>query len=108
QPKVRPQARDVLRTQRRVEINARHIRAPGPVHQHERDQRHAEDDDDGSEEPPDHVLGQHPTTNSVLRSSLLLKPSYLPSVTQTSFIQGRLANWLNGPKSAFLTRLLTP
>src|ERR1700674_5349173 len=108
QAKVGAEAGDVLRTQRGVEVDARHVSAAGAVHKNERDQRHAQDDEDGGEEPPDHVLGQHQTTNLVQRSSLLLDSSYLPSVTQTSFIQGRAPNWLNGPKSAPWTRLLTP
>ena len=59
EPEVSPQPGYVLRPQRRVEVDARHIGAAGAVHQHERDQRHAQHDDEGGEEPPGHVLREH-------------------------------------------------
>src|SRR5438132_6068334 len=59
EPEVSPQPGNVLRPQRRVQVDAWHIGAAGAVHQHERDQRHAQHDDEGGEEPPGHVLREH-------------------------------------------------
>src|SRR2546428_11120272 len=103
QTQVGAQAGDVLRPQRGVEVDARHVGAARAIHEHEGDGRHAQHHDDGGEEPPEQVLGQHPTSPA---APLFL--FYFPSVTQTLAFQGRWANWLNGPKSVPWTRELTP
>ena len=56
---VGPKAGDVFGPKRGVEIDARHVRAARAIHQHERDQGHAQDDDQGGEEPPGYVFGEH-------------------------------------------------
>jgi len=58
-PEARAQVLDILRAQSWIEVDAGDVGAAGAVHQDERDQGHAQDDDDGGEEPPGYVLGEH-------------------------------------------------
>jgi len=72
-----------------IEVDAGYVRAAGAVHQDERDQGHAQDDDDGGEEPPGYVLGEHQPLRVKPGVPELPHLSYLPSVTQVAWFHGR-------------------
>src|SRR5260370_34349229 len=81
----------------------------GRVNVREGDRRPAYERGVGCEHPPHQVLEEHFLNEPAGRSASRPDTShYLPSVTKTSFIQGRPWVMLYAPTLKFLTRLLMP